>query len=80
MSEYAVEVLPVFATRVVQVMPPSDEVAKPMAAPPPEKILPTWNAVTMVAPKDAALGSTSVACWLCVFVKLSALSFSTPLN
>jgi len=46
-----------------------------MSAPPPLKILPTWNAATIVDPKARALGSTSVACWLEVLVKVSVLSF-----
>ena len=58
---------------VGQVAPPSVEVAKPMSEPPPSKNRPTWNAVTTVEPLENVSGSTSVACWLVVFLNGSVL-------
>src|SRR5216684_3096428 len=60
---------------LVQVAPPSVEVAKPTSAPPPLKIRPTWKALTIVEPKANESGSTSVACWLLVLVNISVLNF-----
>src|SRR5208283_5327388 len=59
---------------LVQVLPPSVEVANPISAPPPLKIRATWNALTIVEPFENVLGSTSVSCWLGVSVKVSSLS------
>src|SRR5580693_9628491 len=47
-----------------QVVPASCDVAQPMSAPPPPYTRPVWNAATMVLPKEAVSGSTSVLCWL----------------
>ena len=59
---------------LLHVVPPSDEVAKPTSAPPPLKMRPTWNALTIVEPKANVSGSTSVACWLLPLVKVSVLN------
>src|SRR6476620_8774209 len=45
-----------------------------MSAPPPSKKRPTWYAATTVEPNANVSGSTSVACWLDVFVNGSALT------
>jgi len=57
-----------------QVTPPSVEVAKPMSEAPPSKKRPIWKTATSVEPKAATAGSTSVACWLDGFEKVSVLS------
>ena len=65
---------------LVHVVPPSVEVAKPMSAPPPLKIRPTWNALTIVEPKANVSGSTSVACWLLALVKVSVLNLVSGIS
>src|SRR5207302_224917 len=65
---------------LVHVAPPLIEVAKPMSAPPPLKIRPTWNALTMVEPKAKVSGSTSVACWLVLLVKVSVLNLVSGIS
>src|SRR5215813_15501843 len=51
-----------------------------MSDAPPPKMRPTWNAVTIVEPNANALGSTSVACWLCGLVKVSVLSWVSAIS
>ena len=46
----------------VQDTPPLVLVDQPMLVPPPLKIRPTWNVLTMVEPQANVSGSTSVAC------------------
>src|ERR1700704_4540967 len=65
---------------LVQVAPPSVEVAKPMSAPPPLKMRPTWNALTIVEPKANVSGSTSVACWLLALAKVSVLNLVSGIS
>src|SRR5438874_10708689 len=65
---------------LVHVAPPLIEVAKPMSAPPPLKIRPTWNALTIVEPKAKVSGSTSVACWLVLLVKVSVLNLLSGIS
>src|ERR1700704_3242668 len=65
---------------LVQVVPPSVEVAKPMSAPPPVKMRPTWNALTIVEPNANVSGSTSVACWLVALVKVSVLNLVSGIS
>src|SRR5438034_3050646 len=65
---------------LVHVVPPSVEVAKPMSAPPPLKMRPTWNALTIVEPKANVSGSTSVACWLLALVKVSVLNLVSGIS
>src|SRR6266849_6103965 len=48
-----------------------------MSEAPPPKILPTWNAATMVEPNAKLSGSTSVACWLVELVNVSVLSLTS---
>src|SRR5215211_5516035 len=65
----------------VQVPPPSADRAQPMLEDPPSKKRPTWKAETIVDPAAKVSGSTSVACWLVVFVygsELSLVSVGTP--
>src|SRR4051794_39789965 len=45
-----------------------------MSVAPPLKKRPTWNVATTVAPYENVSGSSSVACWLVVFVNGSALT------
>src|SRR5258708_4404452 len=59
---------------LVKLFPPLVEVAKPMLEAPPLKKRPTWKTETKVEPEDKVSGSTSVACWLGVFVYGSVLS------
>src|SRR5207302_11468876 len=47
---------------LVNVLPPSFEVAKPMSEAPPLKKRPTWKAETIVVPNANVSGSTSVRC------------------
>jgi hypothetical protein len=54
-------------------LPPFVEVANPMLAAPPSNMRPTWNAETMVEPKENVSGSTSVLCWLIALVYGSEL-------
>src|SRR5437899_12933011 len=61
----------------VQDLPPLVEVAKPMFEAPPSKNRPTWNAETIVDPEANVSGSTSVLCWLDVFVYGSLLNSSS---
>ena len=65
---------------LVQVAPPSVEVAKPISVPPPLKMRPTWNALTIVEPKANVSGSTSVACWLLALVKVSVLNLVSGIS
>lgn len=48
-----------------------------MSAPPPPKIRATWKLVMIVDPNEKLPGSTSVACWLLAFVKVSVLSLTS---
>jgi hypothetical protein len=61
----------------VHVPPPSVDVAKPMSDDPPSKNRPTWKVDTIVFPFENVSGSTSVACWLVLFVKGSVLIRAT---
>src|ERR1700674_3545275 len=65
---------------LVQVVPPSVEVEKPMSAPPPLALRPTWNALTLVEPEANVSGSTSVGCWLVAFVKVSVLNLVSGIS
>src|ERR1700730_17937711 len=65
---------------LVHVVPASVEVAKPMSAPPPLEMRPTWNALTIVEPKANVSGSTSVACWLVALVKVSVLNLVSGIS
>ena len=49
---------------LLNVLPPSVEVAKPISEEPPLKKRPTWKADTIVEPNAKVSGSTSVRCWL----------------
>src|SRR5438132_14321075 len=60
---------------LVQVAPPSCEVANPMFDAPPLKTPPTWKTDTIVEPKANVSGSTSVRCWLVLLVYGSVLSW-----
>ena len=60
---------------LVNVLPPSVEVAKPISEAPPLKKRPTWKAETIVEPKAKVSGSTSVRCWLVELVNGSLLSW-----
>src|SRR6266568_1521980 len=62
---------------LLQVVPESVEVAKPISAAPPPKMRPIWKAVTMVDPKEAVPASTSVACCPDGLVKVSMLNFTS---
>src|SRR4051794_19488389 len=54
--------------------------AHPMSDAPPLKNRPTWKPETSVPPPSAKVsGSTSVACWLVVFVNGSVLTRVTPM-
>jgi hypothetical protein len=59
---------------LVQLVPAFVEVAKPMSDAPPLNRRPIWRAVTIVEPEAKMPGSTSVACWLSEFVKVSVLN------
>lgn len=59
---------------LVHVVPPSVEVAKPISDEPPSVKRPAWKTLISVEPKENVSGSTSVACWLVAFVKMSVLS------
>jgi hypothetical protein len=61
-------------TPFCQLAPLSLEVAKAMPEAPASKNRPIWNTATRVEPKPAIEGSTSVACWLVLFEKMSVLS------
>src|SRR6266700_1340282 len=58
-----------------QVVPLSVEVAQPILSLPPRfaKRL-AWKAATIVEPKEKVSGSTSVLCWLVLFLYVSLLS------
>src|SRR6266496_4421227 len=58
---------------LVKLLPPLVDVAKPMLEAPPLKKRPTWKVETMVEPEDKVSGSTSVLCWLVLFVYGSLL-------
>src|SRR5438128_7469876 len=62
---------------LVQLLPPSVEVAKPMSEAPPLKKRPTWKVETKVEPEAKVSGSTSVACWLVLLVNGSLLIWTT---
>jgi hypothetical protein len=68
-----VAVMPGRNVGVPQVLPPSVDLETPMSVPPPSKKRPTWKAETIVEPLAKVSGSTSVACWLVVFVNGSWL-------
>src|SRR5579859_172946 len=57
----------------VHVVPPSVEVANPISDDPPSVKRPVWNTETTVLPAAKLAGSTSVWCWLLVFVNVSLL-------
>ena len=62
------------STPLFQVRPASVEMAYPMSAPPPPEMRATWKLAMIVDANEKLPGSTSVACWLLAFVKVSVLS------